>query len=238
MKSRLTDRTNSSQSAQPSLKNSRSFAKATGCLFSIALIYGAFSGFARAEIFSCKDEAGRVITSDRPIPECSKRDVRVLRTDGLSKGMIAAPLTEIQRKQREADLEVARAKANVDRERLSRDRALVAAFPTMAVLDEQRKRQLDEVQIEIDAAKKRILIKEPDLTAALAELEFYKGKKPPGNVTSKINLAASAILAEDELIRTKRQEISTIVAKFDADGRRLRELIDPVNGRLAQVTKH
>ncbi len=198
----------------------------------------AIPNFAKAEIFSCKDETGRVITSDRPIPECGKRDLRILREDGVTKGVLAAPLTDEQRRQREIELEAKRQKANQDRERLSRDRALVAAFPDLPTLEAQRKRQIQDIQVEIDAAKKRILLKEPDLKTARAELEFYKGKKPPGNVTHKIELAASAILVEDELIRAKQQEVITVNTKFDSDARRLRELFDPVTGRLAQASKH
>jgi hypothetical protein len=207
--------------------------------FAIVFLLGAvLPSVSNAEIFSCKDEAGRVITSDRPIPECSKRDIRVLRQDGLTKGVIAAPLTEEQRKQRDVELEIKRQKDNQERERLSRDRALVAAYPDLASLEVQRKRQIQDVQVEIEAAKKRILIKEPDLKEAKAELEFYRGKKVPGVVANKISVAANAILVEDELIRAKQQEILTVNSKFDADAKRLREISDGVTGRLAQSSKH
>lgn len=214
--------------------------KATGStwLFAVVLVGAALPASVNAEIFSCKDEGGRMITSDRPIPECSKRDVRVLRQDGLAKGVIPAPLTDDQRKQRDADLEIKRQKDNQERERLSRDRALVAAYPDLASLEVQRKRQIQDVQVEIEAAKKRILLKEPDLKEAKAELEFYRGKKVPGNVNNKIALAASAILVEDELIRAKQQEILTVNSKFDSDAKRLREISDGVTGRLAHSTKH
>jgi hypothetical protein len=206
--------------------------------FVFALWLGTMPNVSYAEIFSCKDETGRIITSDRPVAECSRRDIRVLRQDGLTKGVIPAPLTEEQRKQRELELEIKRHKENQDRERLARDRALVAAYPDLASLEAQRKRQIQDVQIEIDAAKKRILVKEPDLKEAKAELEFYRGKTVPVNVSNKIALAASAILVEDELIRAKRQEILSMNAKFDADAKRLREITDGVTGRLAQSTKH
>jgi hypothetical protein len=207
-------------------------------LLAVVLVGAALPDSAKAEIFSCKDETGRMITSDRPIPECSKRDVRVLRQDGLAKGVIPAPLTDEQRKQRDVDLDVKRQKDNQERERLSRDRALVAAYPDLASLEVQRKRQIQDVQVEIEAAKKRILLKEPDLREAQAELEFYRGKKVPGNVNNKIALAASAILVEDELIRAKQQEILTVNSKFDSDAKRLREISDGVTGRLAHSTKH
>jgi hypothetical protein len=206
--------------------------------FAAALLVVGFPNVSNAEIFSCKDEAGRIISSDRPIPECSKRDIRVLRQDGLTKGVIPAPLTDEQRKQRDIELEIKRLKDNQERERLSRDRALVAAYPDLASLEVQRKRQIQDVQVEIDAAKKRILLKEPDLKEAKAELEFYRGKKVPGSVNNRIALAASAILVEDELIRAKQQEILTVNSKFDSDAKRLREISDGLTGRLAHSSKH
>jgi hypothetical protein len=76
------------------------------------------------------------------------------------------------------------------------------------------------------------------LTAAQNELEFYKGKKVPAVVTNKIQIAANAILVEDELIRAKQAEIVQVQAKFNGDAKRIRELLDPVTGRLAQAVKH
>jgi Domain of unknown function (DUF4124) len=86
------------------------------------LVFGGLLGLpvasialAQGELYTCKDDNGRVITSDRPIQECAKRDIRILRSDGIQKGVLAAPLTEAQRKQRDLDEEAARLRANAER---------------------------------------------------------------------------------------------------------------------------
>lgn len=191
-----------------------------------------------AEIYSCKDEAGRTLTSDRPLPECGNRAIRVLRPDGLQKGEIPVPLTAEQKAQKEIADEKRRTQENAIREQKQYDRALMAAFPSVQALEASRKRHLAEINEEIAAAKRRIELKYPDLQAAKAELEFYKSKPVPGLVRNKIQTAASAILAEDELITAKNSEIELLNKKYDSDGKRLRELVDPVTGKLAQATKH
>ena len=212
-------------------------AKHSASLILLALAICA-STSANAEIYSCKDEAGRTITSDRPLPDCGNRAIRVLRPDGLQKGEIAAPLTAEQKAQKDAADERRRAQENAIREQKQYDRALMAAFPTVQALEASRKRQVAEIAEEIAAAKRRIELKYPDLQAAQAELEFYKSKPVPGFVRNKIQSAASAILVEDELITAKNSEIEMLNKKYDSDGKRLRELVDPATGKLAQATKH
>ena len=208
---------------------------AVGALIAIALCA---SMPVKAEIYSCKDETGRTLTSDRPLPECANRVMRVLRPDGLQKGEIAIPLTAEQKVQKDIADEKRRSQENAAREQKQSDRALMAAFPSVQALEASRKRQVAEIAEEIFAAKKRIELKYPDLQAAKAELEFYKTKPAPALVKNKIQTAASAILVEDELITAKNSELEALNKKFDMDGKRLRELIDPVTGKLAQATKH
>jgi PBP1b-binding outer membrane lipoprotein LpoB len=192
----------------------------------------------RAEIYTCKDATGRVITSDRPMIECANSAIRVLRPDGATKRLIPAPLNEEQKLQKE----IADAKAREETARLrdqkQRDGALTAAFPTMKALEDSRKRQIAEINAEIDTSKKRIESKYPDLKKATAEMEFYRKQAAPYDVKSRIQLAANAILVEDQLIQAKRGEIQALNEKYDSDAKRLRELIDPSTGKLAQAAKH
>lgn len=218
----------------------RSCAPSTGsaCAFALMIIGCVYSDAVFADLYSCKDEAGRVISSDRPLPECGNRSIRILRSDGVQKGEIAAPLTAEQKIQKEIVDQKKKAQENAQREQNQSDRALVAAFPSLQALEASRKRQVAEITQEISSAKKRIELKYPDLEAANAELEFYKKKPVPNVVKSKIQTAALSILVEDELIATKNSELAQLNKKYDSDGKRLRELSDPVTGKLAQAPKH
>jgi hypothetical protein len=55
------------------------------------------SGVAQAEIYSCRDASGQIITSDRPMPECANRAITVRRNDGQSLREIPRPLTGDER---------------------------------------------------------------------------------------------------------------------------------------------
>ncbi len=216
------------------------------CLTALTGMFSGFSHVATAGpndvpdngIYSCKDEHGRTITSDRPISECTRRDIRVLRRDGITKEVLPAPLTEDQRKQRDFEEEQRQIRLNQLKEQQTRDRALMAAYPNLEAIEVARQRRLREVQTEIQQSRERILVKYPDLKAVQNEMEFYKGKVAPPLVKGRLQVAATAILVEDELIRNKTQEMVGINAKYDADTQRLRQLIDPATGRVAQATKH
>jgi hypothetical protein len=189
-------------------------------------------------IYSCKDDQGRTITSDRPISECNRRDIRLLRNDGITKTVLPAPLTEVQRQQRDIEEEQRQIKLNQQKEQQTRDRALMAAYPNLDAIEVARQRRLRELQVEIQLARERILVKYPDLKAIQTEIEFYKGKQTPALLKGRLQVAATSILVEDDLIKSKMQEMQVINAKYDADTARLKQLIDPSTGKLAQATKH
>ncbi len=189
---------------------------------------------AQTGIYSCKDENGRVIHSDRPIPECARREVRVLRNDGVAKEVLPAPLTDEQRKQKEIEDERKRLASYVESERKMRDRALLLAYPDMNALETARRRQIAEIEQDIAAAQKRILLKHPDLSQATAEANALKGKSGYAAAAFKVRTTATAILAEDELIKNKQAEIVRTNEKFDNDAKRLKELLDGMSGRLAK----
>ncbi len=216
------------------------------CLASLIGLTGMFNHAAWAQspvsvdshIYSCKDDQGRTITSDRPISECTRRDIRVLRADGITKNVLPAPLTEDQRKQRDTEEEQRQIKLNAQKEQQTRDRALMAAYPNLEAIEVARQRRLREVQTEIQQARERILVKYPDLKSVQNEMEFFKGKPVPSAVKSRLQVAATSILVEDEVIRNKTQEMAVINNKYDSDLQRLKQLIDPSTGKIAQAIKH
>lgn len=218
----------------------------SACLTGLLALSVTVSDVARAQgpavvdqhIYSCKDDTGRTITSDRPINECNRRDIRLLRADGITKTVLPAPLTETQRQQRDVEEEQRQIKLNQLKEQQTRDRALMAAYPNLDAIEVARQRRLREIQVEIQQARERILVKYPDLRAIQTEMEFYKGKQAPPSLKGRMQVAATSILVEDDLIRAKTQEMEVINAKYDADNQRLKQLIDPSTGKLAQATKH
>lgn len=195
----------------------------------------ALSSAAHANIFHCKDANGRVINSDRPIAECQQREVKVLRSDASTAKVIPAPLTEEQRKQQAIEAEAAIIRASQLRKQKQRDQSLLAAYSSIEALEAARKRDVSDYEVEIAAARKRIVERFPDLLTAQSELKAIPQGSPTGAARHKVKLAASAILVEEELIQAKQTDITRVNEKYDQDAKRLRELLQEL--KVAQA-KH
>lgn len=181
------------------------------------------------QIYNCEDAQGRTISSDRPIQDCARRELRVLNRDGSLREVIPPPLTRDQRKQAErSELERRDALAR-SRARQARDRSLLITFEDEESLETVRQRQLAEIDAEIRIATTRILQLDKDLKAAQAEASRQQkeraGRPLPFIYQQKITDAANAILAEDSLIRDRQNERERVNERFDADAARLRELL-------------
>ena len=125
-------------------------------------------------VYTCVDAKGRKLTADRPIPECTDREQKVLNPSGTVKARVGPNLTaqeraEIEQKERREIEERNRA---IDEKR--RDRALLTRYPNKTVHDQERVQALSQIGVVIQAAKTRLeeLIKQR--VAVVQVMEFYK----------------------------------------------------------------
>lgn len=192
-----------------------------------------FAASAHAEIFVCKDASGRTLTSDRPIPECKDRSMRVLGESGTTKREIAAPLTAEQKKQKEEEEAKRRAEKLIADEQRRQDRALLARFKSEGDIESARKRDLELVREQIRRDEIALDVKGKYLLEAQKEAEFYKGKPMPANLTQKLELTEQAIQDSKRNIAEKQGEIGKINEKYDATLKRFRELTAPAQASAA-----
>ncbi|HMR71172.1 MAG TPA: hypothetical protein PKA84_13175, partial [Rubrivivax sp.] len=107
-------------------------------------------------IYTCTDERGRRLTSDRPIPECLAREQRILNRDGSLRAIVPPALTAEERAakdardRREAERRAALADA------IRRDRNLLTRFPDEAAHQRAREAALDPVRETMRGSVKRI----------------------------------------------------------------------------------
>lgn len=188
---------------------------------------------AHAQIYSCKTQGGRTITSDRPIPECAKLPMRELRQDGALKRHIAPPLTRSQREAAQRQKIIDRADSMRRRQEQARDRALITAYPTMDELDNMRNRQIGIVQTQIDQTYERMVLLHKQLRATQAATRAYPPGKAPGQMKQKVAQIASAILSEDALVKAHLNEQEQIRIRFGEDAVRLQTLLD----RMAEADR-
>ena len=188
------------------------------------------SGQAQADFYSCKDNNGHLITSDRPIPECADKSTQIYRNNGILKAEIAGALTpeqrrtaELQQQQREA----AARQAEADRKE---QRYLLAHYPTEQDVELERKKALDAVQAKIAAEKKNIAINTDAMNKVHTELTQL-----PKDQLVQINQKKNK---EDDLKLTIAQS-QKLILRYQTDEQSINREFDETHKRYIElITNH
>ncbi|MFY9512716.1 MAG: hypothetical protein WAQ05_17250, partial [Rubrivivax sp.] len=163
-------------------------------------------------IYTCFDDKGRRLTADRPIPECSAKEQRVLNKDGSLKAIHPPTLTADERTDKEgrdrkaAELRAAQADA------VRRDRNLTQRYPNEDVHNKARESALDSVRLAIKGSDTRLKALATERKPLLDETEFYKGKQLPLKLKQQLDAndaatdaqRAAMANAEAELVRINK----------------------------------
>jgi hypothetical protein len=177
-------------------------------------------------VYTCVDAKGRKLTADRPIPECTDREQKILNPSGTVRAKVGPTLTaqeqaEIERKEK---LEIEERSRSIDEKR--RDRALLTRYPTRAVHDQERAEALAQIGVVVQAAKTRLEEVIKQRIAIDEEMEFYK--KDPTKAPAYLrrqqeeNIQSQAV--QRRFIGEQDGEIKRVNARFDDELVRLRQL--------------
>lgn len=175
-------------------------------------------------IYTCTDERGRRLTSDRPIPECLAREQRILNRHGSLRAIVPPALTAEERAakdardRREAERRAALADA------IRRDRNLLTRFPDEAAHQRAREAALDPVRETMRGSVKRIDELAEQRKPLLQETEFYIGRALPLPLKAKIEANEAAMAAQQAAIQGQEAELDRINRLYDAELSRLRQL--------------
>ena len=193
----------------------------SGLLMGLCTVASAQSGASRstASIYSCVDQHGRKLTSDRPIPECVDREQRELSPSGAVRRVIGPTLTDHER----AAVDVQRRKAQEESNRLveerRRERVLAARYPDQATHDIEREAALAHVDAVSDAAAKRIIDLREQRKALEQEMEFYR--RDPAKVPVKLRrqLAENdeGVQEQHRFLAAQEQEKRRVNRRFDIE---------------------
>lgn len=177
-----------------------------------------------AGIYSCIDEKGRRLTSDRPILDCIDKDQRVLNKDGSLRKIHPAALTPDERTEREA----AERKAAEDRatqaDAVRRDRNLKSRFPNEGVHRKARESSLGAARMAMKTSAQRMLELETERKPLLEEAEFFKGKTMPARLKQQLEANETSVAAQREAIANQEAEMVRINKLYDVELDRLRRL--------------
>lgn len=179
---------------------------------------------AQGSIFTCTDNKGRRLTSDRPIAECTDREQRVLNSDGSIRQVVGPTQTAEEKsiadeaQRRRQALETARKDA------IRHDRNLLNRYPNERAHQKAREGALDTMRKALKSSEARLAELERERKTLQDEAEFYKGRELPAKLTGRFEYNQSASEAQRTLVQNHRAEVSRIDAIYDDELARLRKL--------------
>ena len=179
-----------------------------------------------AQIYSCKDNAGRTLTSDRAIPECASRDMREIGKSGVVKRVIPAPLTAEQRRAKQLDEERHQQQADAALEARRRDQAVLARFRNEGEIDSARQRALTDLQEKIRQSDRVMGLASTQLANAEAEVARRDNKTAmPQYLQQRIDEVKANMANENKRRQQYQTDLSQVDKSFDDTLKRFRELI-------------
>lgn len=168
-----------------------------------------------AQVYTCTDSKGRFISSDRLVPECSNREVRVLDRQGVVVQVIpptSAPTGKPQKNQGN--------QAEQDRQR--EDQAMLMRYRSENEIEAARKQDLDRVagqarnaQAGLDQARQQLKRVQDDAKS---------GKNNAAVAGKEIRDAQFAVRQQQQLVDRAAAEQKSINARYDAMVKRFRIL--------------
>ena len=175
-------------------------------------------------IYTCVNDQGRKLTSDRPIRECAHKEQQLLNRDGSLRAVIPPTLTAEERAEREArERRAAEARA-AQQDAVRRDRNLMARYPDETAHDKARELALDPVRLAIAASERRMKELAAERTPILNEAEFYVGKPLPPKIKAQLDANDAALAAQRGAVATQAAELDRVNKIYDAELERLRRL--------------
>ncbi len=175
-------------------------------------------------IYSCVDAAGKKITRDRPITECSAVDQRVLNADGSLNRILQPTLTTDEAAVAEEKRRVAAMLLIQQREAEKNDRNLLQRYPNEAAHLKAREAALDDPRKSMQTSEKRLAALAKERKPLDDEAEFYVGKPLPFKLKLAIDANDASVDAQKSLMQNQKAEIVRIDKIYDDQLTHLRQL--------------
>lgn len=177
-------------------------------------------------IYTCRDHAGRTITSDRPINECAGV-MRELGPTGILRREIAPPLTADQQHQKDLDDKNKRIAEEAVREKRRRDAALLTAYQNEDQIEMARRRAVADADDSIKSSRVRLDDLVKDKKALAVEADAYRNKPMPPLFRRKLDDNQALIDDEEATIKMRQFDVERINQRYDDELKRYRELNAP-----------
>ncbi|MBP6139548.1 MAG: DUF4124 domain-containing protein [Brachymonas sp.] len=174
-------------------------------------------GVHATEIYTCTDNNGKQVVSDRPIATCIDREQKLLSGSGVVKKIVPPSYTAqekraIEERKKLAEQELLKAQAK------ERSIAMLAQrYPNSDAHQKARNEAAREISVRIYAANARLQVIKADRQNVETELEFYK--KNPEKAPYKLREQFKSI-AENEAITLRyidnqNKDLAALHKRFD-----------------------
>ena len=201
-----------------------------GLMFLVALAVAcatllAGAGSARATTYKWVDEKGVVHYTDKMPPEAVDKATTELSKEGVQLKKTDKALSPEQRRANDQEVERQRQLAKQEEEVARRDRALLSSYTSEAEIDLARNRSLQTINNVVQST----VAFSDQLTRRRAEAEAkkveFKGKPVVAALDREVESIDAELARQADLIAQKKHETEAVIAKYDADKRRWRELV-------------
>ena len=201
--------------------------KTLACLLVLGLFLPVVGAQAEKDttIKKCKDAAGKWHYGDTAADECAKSKITVMSDEGTTKKVIAAPPTEQELKEREAQRETIEAEQARAAERARKDTLLLSTYGVEDDIIYIRDRKIAQIEATIKASEETL----KSLHAALTRMEAQaadesKDAKAAEATAKNIQLTRSQIARHEGAVAVKRQEQEALRKQYAEELERYREL--------------
>ncbi len=176
-------------------------------------------------IKKCQDPTGRWHYGDTASEACAKSKITVMSDEGVTKKVVAAPPTEQELKEREANKEAEEAARKKADEQAKKDALLLSSYGMEDDITYVRDRKIAQLDATIKASEQTL----KPLRAALARMEAQladenKSGKPDATTMKNIEMTKAQIARHEAAIADKHKEQDAIRVEYDQDLARYREL--------------
>lgn len=180
----------------------------------------------RTPIYTCIDAQGRLLSSDRPIPECRDRVQRELGPGGTVRRVIEPPPTPEERARLEAAQRAQAEAAARAADEQRREQLLLMRYPNEAAHQRAREAALAQLQASVEAGQQRLQHLDEEARRLQEEMEFYRKDPARAPAALKRRLADNAGQRQQQIqyLADLERERTRIDARFDAELATLRRL--------------
>ncbi|MBL8347233.1 MAG: hypothetical protein JNN03_17465 [Rubrivivax sp.] len=175
-------------------------------------------------IYTCTNDQGRKLTSDRPIGECLHKEQLLLNRDGSVRSVIPPTYTAEERAEREARERRAAELRAAQQDAIRRDRNLMARYPTEEAHAKARELAMEPLRLAIAATERRLKELAAERVPLVNEAEFYQGKALPQKIKQQLDANDAAVEAQKGAAANQTVELDRVNKIYDAELDRLRRL--------------